>query len=152
VSFANVPEAAAADVDALGRFAFLGVTPGSYMMRVTFNPVQRIEMPFDPGTGGTSMLKPGSEPAVQRRATQWAAAPIMVGDKDVTGVTLALRDAAHVSGQIVFDGAAARPASRDLLSSAVRVSDVSPMNGVMAPTLQGRFSEDGRFSVEGVVP
>src|SRR5262249_26844499 len=119
--------AATAVTDAAGRFTFLGVPQGNYTLKAQKNA--------RPGAGGplvtsivrgadgqTSMMTyvTGSTQTLLNGVptdftigagadTMWAQVPVSVGDQDVTGLGVTLRQGLRASGRIVFEGSAAPP-------------------------------------------
>jgi hypothetical protein len=86
--------------DADGRFTFLGVAPGPYVIRVLNRPRQSANLAL---LSNPAARPPASPPL------QWAGTPVTVGETPLDGVSVTLRTAARVSGRVVFDGAAPRP-------------------------------------------
>ena len=86
---ANPSEPVASTVsDASGRFTFLAVPPGQYVLRAITEPSAR---------GGG----PGTVP------TLWTTAPVSVADRDVASIRLLLQPGFRVAGRIAVEGDAA---------------------------------------------
>src|SRR6185295_4457689 len=101
-----------------GTFMMYGVPPGQYVARVV-----RIPWPSsgDLGVaGGTGALRsimqfgsgpaPGAAPApAPPEPLMSVTVPVIVGDRDVTGLNMRLRPGARITGHAEFEGSAARP-------------------------------------------
>ena len=108
--------------DANGKFVFVGVPPGPYIVR---------SVVMNQATGTTLEL------------ALWAQQPIMVGDSDLSNVTLALKPGVRVSGRVEFKGAAAMPRwERPFV--VLQPVGVSSWN-----TLAGSIRADGTFQTGG---
>lgn len=101
---------ATATTAADGSFVFLGVPTGNYVAKAQL--AARGNMPSIPAAM-LSSLPPGAMEMLQGRMggaggeQSFLRAPISVGDRDVTGVTVSLRPGAKVSGRVVFEGGSA---------------------------------------------
>jgi hypothetical protein len=124
-----------------GRYGFPKVPPGEYVLRVVVLP-RRFGRPqtVTPVPQRAETAEPG---------TLVATASITVDDRDLTDVTLRLRPAARISGQVVFDGEAARPTAQELLGSPVRVTAV---DGQSLTVPSAGIEADGRFVTDGLPP
>jgi hypothetical protein len=78
-----------------GRFTFLGVPAGSYVLQVTVEPRPT---PVGPGA------RPQPAGSVPSEPVFWARVPVAVTDGDVTGLAVQLREGPRVTGRLVFDG------------------------------------------------
>src|SRR6185503_17370952 len=54
---------------------------------------------------------PTPPPPIPPEPTWWASTAVVVTDRDVSGLTVTLRQGARLSGTLEFDGAAERPAA-----------------------------------------
>jgi len=111
--------------DASGRFAFLGVPPGSYTVKsVRVPPVGPLFTPPAPGAGASAgretvtMLPPVSYPSM------FAQAPVTVGSAHVEDVALTFQPGAKLSGRVVFEGTTPPPAGPQLQRVAIWVGGV----------------------------
>ena len=152
-------EASQTVTDPSGGFGFVGVPAGSYVLRVAYVP------PSDQGisqslidqlvaAGGAvppEMLARLPSP-LPSEPTLWASAEIQVGDTDVTGVALVLREGARVSGRIVFDGAKDKPTADRLPSAGVGFDLLDGSSASAYAQPRARFLPDGTFATPGVVP
>jgi hypothetical protein len=118
-AFATVPgapfalETASTIATADGRFTLLGVPEGEYEIRIL-----RVPPPIQPMTpttfqrGGDAVTIFSVSPGERRASpdpTWWARVPVTVGDADVSGVTVPLRQGVRVSGRIEFRGSTPPP-------------------------------------------
>jgi hypothetical protein len=132
-----------------GRFRYLGVTPGTYVLSARTTPSDRLaaaETP-EPGTAGPPPVL-------------WASTTVMVAGTDLSGLALSLRPAMHVSGRIVFDAATGTPPG-DLSTVRVTLRALGVEGGysVGRGALRGRIpvepgapAADGTFELHGVLP
>jgi hypothetical protein len=126
-------EAALAAADASGQFTFLAVPAGQYRLKAYRNP--RPE---------------AATPGVAGEPVWWAEMPVSVGDADITGLALMLRTALRVSGLIVFEGTAPKPAPQRIQTMQVTLGGVdsrSVVGGSIA-----RSDAGGKFTTNGNVP
>jgi hypothetical protein len=142
--------------DATGAFTFLGVTPGQYLIRVLRPPPRPVSTP----TGFTTVIQTGSgttmtgggpvaRPPIPDEPTWWAAQSISVSESDVTGVSMALRSGARISGRVEFDGAAARPDAGRLQTTFITIEpgDGRTIGGSLAFTIrQAQLDAEGRMT------
>jgi hypothetical protein len=135
--------------DARGAFTFLGIPPGQYEVRALRRP------PAPPGPPSGPNTPP---PQVPSDATLWGVTPISVGDQPVDGVQVTLAPGFRLSGRIVFEGAARRPAPErtpwirvDLEPADGRFSLPYGVLGQNTPVL-GRVDEADQFRTYGVPP
>lgn len=135
--------------DATGAFTFLGATPGAYTIRALKIPPRPVSLPSSFGTviqtGSSTIYSGGGGPStpapIPDDPTMWAAAPVTVGESDVTGVAVSLRTGARIMGHLEFDGAAQPPAADRLGQVTVQVD-----------TADGRSTSLNQFTLgRGVV-
>jgi len=122
-------ETATTSADSQGRFAFLGVPSGLYMLRG-----QRLARAADAGAPPVS--------------TWWVESPVTVAGADVANVAVALHEGARVGGRVEFDGAAARPAPDRLQQ--ITIALVSADGRGAPPAV--RVGADGQFVTQQHVP
>jgi hypothetical protein len=150
----SILDATVTTTDATGRFTFLGVTPGQYLARAYRQPRNQSETIADNVQiiGGTvvtsSTVTFGG--AAPRAPIYFAEQMVNVGDTDVDGVMLTLRQGAEVSGTIVFDGAAAKPTPQRLAQLQVSLTSID-IRLVTNPGFQ-RVESDGTFKTTGYPP
>lgn len=123
-------EAGATLTDTDGRFTFLGVPPGAYLLRMTL---------VLPAASATTAAPPALAAVV----------PIAVGNRDVKDVAVTLREAPHVSGHVIFDGATTPPPSAPLF---VEIQSVDIRYPSTPPVPRARITETGEFQTPGVTP
>jgi len=123
-------EAGATLTDPEGRFTFLGVPPGAYLLRMT-------------------LVLPPASPTAAAPPALAAIVPIAVGDRDVKDVTVTLREAPHVSGHVLFDGTTTPPPSTPLF---IEVQTVDIRYPSTPPLPRARMTEAGDFQTPGVTP
>ena len=111
--------------DASGRFAFLGVPPGSYTARVSrVPPVGPLFTPPAPGAGAPAGREMVTMPPPESYPSMFAEAPVTVGTAHVDGVALTFQTGAKLSGRLVFEGTAPPPTGPQLQRVAVVVRSV----------------------------
>jgi hypothetical protein len=145
-------ESATASTDASGRFTFLGVPAGQYMLRAY--RIARGDLVYfnqeAPGAAGATGAR-GRGAGEVVGPTLWAEMPVAVGDGPVVDLAVTLRPGAVVSGQVAFDGTAARPTPQQL--QAISIS-IAPADGrtPLAPMPAARVDANGRFTLPGYPP
>ena len=147
-------DASVTTTDATGRFTFLGVTPGQYLARAYRQPRNQSETVAEnvQSIGGT-VVTSGTVTfggAAPRAPIYFAEQMVNVGDTDVDGVQLTLRQGAEVSGTIVFDGAAAKPTPQRMAQLQVSLIAID-IRLVSNPGFQ-RVESDGTFKTSGYPP
>jgi protocatechuate 3,4-dioxygenase beta subunit len=153
----DVP-AAYATTDAAGRFAFLGVTPGNYVIRAyrvqSATPLMR---PAPPAAGAPPVsrienVSPTTGPAPPPIFAETA---VTVGASHVDGLSVTLQPGARVSGRVAFEGAAPPPADAQLQRIAL---GLRPVTGTVRGASAGstgtdvRPAADARFTTSGYPP
>jgi hypothetical protein len=68
----------------------------------------------------SSSSGPTAPPPIPPEPTWWANAPVAVGDREVSGLSVALRQGTRLSGHLEFEGAAERPAEDRLRLTSVQ--------------------------------
>ena len=131
-------QVATASTDGSGAFTLLGVPTGQYVLKV-------LKTAVGAGRAGLAMPPPPtSEP------TLWAAVPIDVADRDVTGLTVTLKNGLRLSGHVEFEGTKNKPTPDEMARIAIRVTPVGPRPSVgVGP---GTASADGQFTPPGGYP
>lgn len=126
---------AATASDKSGRFTFLSVTPGQYLVRVLQVPVWprtapgEVELPVEP--------------------TLWAATRVSVGTTDLRGVVVALESGAIVTGRLEFEGGRQKPSATELQRFTIQIG-----GGEQSPPAYPsvRIRGDGSFVSLGFPP
>ncbi len=142
--------------DASGAFTLIAVPPGDYTLRVTHIPVVRVQNTMVMNTvtnsdGTTSVTASSSGPAVipplPPDPTLWVEQPLSAGDRDILGLTVALRFGARLSGRVEFNGTLPQPTAKEL--QAMQVS-LAPMDGMRAFRMpRARIDERGELTTQG---
>ena len=137
--------------EAGGRFALLGITPGSYVVKAyRVQPAMSFRVPAPPPAGAPPGARgePAAEPA-NASPPLFAEAPITVGTSHVDNVALTLRPGTKIAGRVVFDGAAPQPSVAALQKMTV---SIRPLFGSLPGSTDARIDADGRFSFAGFPP
>ncbi len=148
-------ETATAVADRSGRFAFLGVPPGEYAVKVLQAPPLVAERQAGPAGqtesialgGGVMMASTAAfrpPPPPPAGPTLWADVPVTVGDRPVDDMAVVVRSGARLSGRIEFDGDAERPDPVVLQRMFLTVTQTNGTRVVGVPL--GRFDAQGRFA------
>ena len=130
----DVP-AAYATTDSAGNFRFLGVRPGSYVIRAFRISPRGPTFAFTPAAAGAPQTERVDvvQPPANPEPNYYAEVPVTVGASPTDGVAVVLQPGAKVSGRIVFDGA-----TQPTAAQAQRVSILlRPLNGQLPnPSVQ----------------
>jgi len=144
-------DTAVAVTDFRGRFTFLGVPPGAFVIRA-------LRWPKEASTGQivtTAVVPPGSrlpipEPALPTSTLFWAEQPVTVGGADLTVPAVVLRAGAKVRGRIAFDGTTAVPAPEILERIRVTLEPADEHTDDFVPdAIRGRGERNGQFATIG---
>ncbi len=137
-----------------GRFDFVNVPSGSYVLRATVVTTAERSGGEPTGTAMTLLGRAGGPPPPVRRAVtdpwMFASVPIVVGDRDLDGVPVVLRAGPSVSGQLRVFGGGATPSAQDLARSSVFLGNLTLGQGF--PGANGIFNPDGTFRIVSVSP
>jgi hypothetical protein len=142
-----------------GRFRFPRVPPGSYVLRtVVFPTPERV-----PGTRVmTQSVSPGGWGMAGGADAQlplaplptspalWAMVPVTIPNGDVSGLTMTLRPAGRVHGQVEFTATSPKPSGDQLLRTPVVIIGVEGLEFTTVPVT--RIEAAGRFSTVGLPP
>lgn len=161
-SITNAIEAANTLTDQNGNFGFIGVPAGSYVARAVYRQSPDFAMQQQmliemAGQGAppellarlasaTAAGPPAAEPAL------WASAAITVGDSDINGVSLNLREAFRVTGRVVFEGTQPRPAADRMPIASIGITALDPVGTASYAQPRGQFAADGTFTASAVLP
>ena len=118
-----------------GRFSFVGVPPGPYILKTWKNPqisvIARDPLPPD--------------------ATLWRQMPISVGDSPMANLTVTLQPGTTVSGRVRFEGSATPPMPLNLQTGiSVAFEPMWPL--AFAARLAARVSATYEFTTAGLPP
>jgi hypothetical protein len=121
--------------DATGRFTFLGIPAGEYMLRVRLYPHAPLGTPFTPGA---ETQPPPDAPSL------WASQGVTVGDKNVDDVAIVLRAGLAVGGRIAFSGTRPAPSPDQLQRVAITLQSAEgrTSNPIVVPA---SAAADGSF-------
>jgi hypothetical protein len=117
-----------------GRFNYRGVLPGSYWITAR--------------SGGGRAGGAGAP-------TTWARTRVDANGEDILGLTLTLRPASRVTGRVIFDGTASKPAASPQFFVQLRAFSESIATSVpnfSLPTVTAPVSADGTFTLAGAMP
>jgi hypothetical protein len=146
-----------------GRFSFLGVPPGDYLLKSRLYP-----RPIASGSTATQVealdpasldlgLAAGRAPVPAGRPlpppppddpTLWTATPISVGDSPIDNIVVALRTGVRVTGSVVFDGAT-QPTADQMQRMGIRLQSAEGRTSSPIPA-DGRAAADGTFRTAGL--
>jgi hypothetical protein len=122
-------ETAATATDGRGAFTLLGVPSGAFSVKVLKTPRPQTpgaseNMVMVSSAGGMSVatsvgLTAPIPPPLPTEPTLWGAATVSVGDTDVSGVSVTLREGARIIGRVEFDGTRPPPAADQIQRMAV---------------------------------
>lgn len=131
--------------DRLGRFTFLGVPTGSYVLRSERVP------PRGPGAAADAPIP--DDP------TLWAAVPLTVGDEGVRDLALTLNHGARFKGRLEWDGTARQPTPARITQIRVAVEPATGwLGGAVSAlgtghqTLAARVDTSGQITSYEVIP
>jgi hypothetical protein len=155
-------DAAAGATDGNGIFTLLGVPPGSYTLKVLRVPrilstssasMTTVEVMGPNGMiMGMSSSGPSTSPPppLPTDPTLWGAMPVVVGERDLAGLTVQLRTGLRISGRLEFVGTREKPAAAQLQRVSISLTSNEPRGFAQTPAV--RVEADGRFSTGGHPP
>ena len=140
-------EAALTVSDASGRFAFMGVPAGQYVLRALKVPVAPTAQVVDNATGRTGPAPIPPEP------TLWANVPITVSGEAIPDLTVKVSTGFRISGKVVFESAASKqPPPLPLQSTTFQLIPADGHQIGYVGALRGRSDNDGTFMTYEVPP
>ncbi len=125
-------ETAAAATSDTGAFTFVGVPSGQYLLQMYRVPRELNVDDHQP---------PKERPLFAQEA-------LSVGDRDIQGLAVTLREGARVSGRVVFEGAGALSSSKWPPQARIALVDVATASSSAAVWA----SDDGAFVTSGSAP
>ena len=141
-----------ATTDTAGRFALLGVTPGSYIVRAyrvqPAGPAMRVAPPAA-GAPPISRVEPMVIRPTDGTPPLFAELPVTVGASHVDDLSLTLQPGARITGRVIFDGAMAAPPPDRLQQITLTVR---PLTGTLPGSTDARADAEGRFAFNGFPP
>jgi hypothetical protein len=121
--------------DPAGRFTFLGVPAGQYVLKVRMYPRP---------VAGTA----GNPAASLDEPSLWASTPLTIGSTDVVDLTVPLRLGIRAHGRVEFVGARAQPTALEIQRIGIRLQNSEGRTSSPIP-LDGRVQPDGTFKTAG---
>jgi hypothetical protein len=129
-----------------GRFTFIAVPAGQYLLRASQSPRMGAPPPPPPGPTGTPAGRGGRgtglPPPLPTEPMYWASMPVSVGAEDTGNVTLEMRPGAVMSGRVDFDGTVTPPERDQLARVLVTIVPEAQTLGVM---MRGVVDAEGVF-------
>ena len=142
--------------DGAGRFSFINVAAGDYVLRVT-----RFPLPAITNDGPSTIIQSGSTTVMSSigagdgppaplptEPTWWAAVPLQVGRRDIPDLQVPLAEGARFTGRIEFDGAAERPDPDRLRRMVVQVTPADET--FLSGSRSAQIEPDGQFKTLGI--
>ncbi len=123
--------------DANGRFMFMGVPAGPYILRAL-----RIPAPVS--------IPPGS--TVPQDSTLWANVPVTIGSDGSPDLTVKLSPGFRISGRVQFDGAIPKPNVSLLQTLIVTIQPADGHQVGYVAALRARVEADGTFTTYEIPP
>jgi protocatechuate 3,4-dioxygenase beta subunit len=142
-------EIATAVSDASGAFTFLAVPAGRYVIQTLKVPRDasayyfNSDVPLTPVAGGRAGAPPTPQPPPEPML--WGMAAVTVGDADIGGISVALREGLTVSGRLEFSGSKPRPDPQRLAQVPIVIEPVSGRDTIPQQGPPSRVQPDGRF-------
>ena len=145
-------EAALSVTDGLGRFTFMGVPPGRYLLRVARVPRgEVVNAPIGvPGIGLAPSNVRTPAPALPKETLLWGEQTIVVSESDVSGIAVGLQPGARIRGRTEFAGARAKPAAPVLGSLGLTLDRADGRAATHPGAGRGRVEADGQFATVAV--
>jgi hypothetical protein len=137
-----------------GRFLFLGVPEGQYVIKVTkvqqrpSTPTSTTSLQVGSQTTGVTAVGASSPASASAAPTFWARVPVSVSGSDLAGVTVSLAHGARVSGRVEFEGATAPPPPGQAPSISLIAADGHPLGDFPV----GRLGTDQQFTTAQYPP
>jgi hypothetical protein len=136
--------------DTRGRFAFLAVAPGAYVIRAyRVQPTGPLFVPpsaGDPAGTRVEVIEPSASPI----PSWFGELAVTVGSSHVDGLAMSMQPGARVSGRIIFEGSTPAPPAARLQQISVAIR---PQFGILdGPANDGRANAQGQFATQGFAP
>jgi hypothetical protein len=147
-------ESATTVSDTVGRFTFLGVTPGEYTIKVLHAPARPAPTPpsrsvfVQVGRSTISSVVPGPPPPLPIEPPLSVRRPVSGTDREVTGLTVALREGARIGGHVDFIGSAVRPTTDQVQRAVITIDSADGRTTGPSGAFQIRqaqFDADGQL-------
>jgi hypothetical protein len=166
----NGSEQATTMVDGHGRFTFLNVPAGSYVIdarrtlaeyRVSGAFGGAESLPPPPGFNFTGMTSSsvGSAPSGTSLTTRrmsgamsyWGSSPVATDGRDVQGITIVMRQGVTLTGRLAWEGRTEPP--NEMSRALPVIAEPSGGNAALGmPGSQVPRAPDGSFTIEGLLP
>lgn len=145
-------DAALSVTDGLGRFTFMGVPPGRYLLRVQRVPRGEVVNPpvAMPGAGPAPPNVRIPQPVLPKETLLWGEQTVVVSEADVSGVSVALQTGARIRGRAEFTGAGAKPTATLLGTIGLTLDRADGRPATHPGAGRGRVESDGQFATVGV--
>jgi hypothetical protein len=146
-------DTAVAVTDFRGRFTFVGVPSGTYVIRAVRRP--RGEPMAGAPVLTTAVIPPGvnrpiPEPAVPAAPLFWAEQAVVVDAGDADAGSIVLRTGARLRGRIAFDGTTPAPARELFERIRITLNAADDRTDGLVPTpIRGRGERNAQFSTVG---
>jgi hypothetical protein len=124
--------------DASGRFAFLGVPSGRYLVRAMKAPIGR--------------PTPSGAPTPSAEPTLWAETAITVSGSPISDLMVPLNRGFRVSGRLEFDGTLPKPPPEMFERFSILLDPISGQGSPMPAAFRGSIDRTGRISTNEVPP
>ncbi|HEY7476506.1 MAG TPA: carboxypeptidase-like regulatory domain-containing protein [Vicinamibacterales bacterium] len=132
-----------------GKFTFLAVPTGKYVLRAYQSPRMQ-PMTTPPGApGGTARGRAASPPPFPTEPSYWASVPLSVGTDDLRALTITMRPGARMSGRIEFEGTTPAPVREQVERTLI---SIIPEAVVVNVNLRTQVDADGTFSTASLPP
>jgi hypothetical protein len=140
-----------------GRFDFVNVPSGSYVLNATVTVTANAGAGAPTGTAMTLLGRAaGAPPPPARRdltdPVMFASVPIVAGDRDVDGVAVALKTGSAVSGRLEVSGNAVLPPAQILTRGFVMAGMMNAPPGQQPNSFGGAINADGTFRIAYLPP
>jgi carboxypeptidase family protein len=129
-----------------GRFSFIAVPAGQYLLRAYLTP--RMLGGGGPGTPAGRGGRGTGPPPLPIEPLFWASMPVSVGAEDTGNVTLEMRPGARMAGRVEFDGSNPPPEQGQLTRIVVMPSSETVIGGLQSHVVDA----DGTFKTVSLAP
>jgi hypothetical protein len=146
-----------------GRFTFLGVPPGDYLLKSRLYPrpiaapgtATQVEA-LDPaslelGLGAARAPAQAGRPLPPPPPddpTLWTATPLSVGESAIDNLVVTLNVGVRVTGRVVFEGERTQPTADEVQRMTIRLQSAEGRTSSPTPA-EGRAAADGTFRTAG---
>jgi hypothetical protein len=140
--------------DQAGEFLFLGVVPGPYTLRALSAPPPGTSPIAIEGVFRVPAPAPAAASAGRGGTLEWAADSNVVGDADVTDLTVRLKGGVTISGRVTFEGATPPPPASAFQPMRIlpRPAPGTPGSLLTSNEFAGAVDQTGAFVTLPLVP